>query len=44
MKVCPYKGAPLGERVLRIYVGQSVRLYKFFREPMQPFTNLPSWT
>ena len=42
MKVAHYKGAPLGKRVLIVCVCQRVRLYKFFSDPMQPFTILPS--
>ena len=42
VQVRPDKGAPLGECVLVVLIRQGVRLYKFFSEPMQPLSTLPS--
>lgn len=44
MQVRPYQGATLGKCVALVVICKGVRLYKFFIEPMQPFTSLPSWT
>ncbi|MBD5204410.1 MAG: hypothetical protein HDS82_06035 [Bacteroidales bacterium] len=42
VKVRTDQGAPLGEAVLIVRLRQSVRLYKFFISPLNPFRTAPS--
>lgn len=43
MQVALDEGAALGEAVQIVRLRQFVRLYKFFIEPMQLLSILPSW-